>query len=194
MTTARAIEALRRQTGLSQADFAAKLETTITTISRWENSKVEPSREALKKLAAIAAEAGQDSLRDFFEAQLRASIAARISRLPSAGTGRHIPVADLKRWSDQQRVLSFLLKGLAEVLRKANPDLLRMLTELLKEEAECDSDTLRQALFGMARRLETIHNDLEVYIRGGRPPERETTPTMRRLLSELETHDRKENQ
>lgn len=197
MTTAKAIATLREKaggkTGLTQREFAARLELSVAAISRLENGNREPSRPTLKKLAELAASAGVDYLRDFFEAQRRASIIARVERSKaiSAGAERHIPLHDLRHWSDQQQLMSFLLDGLAKALRKANPDLLRMLTDLLSEEADCDSDTLRQALSGMGRRLETIHNDLEVYIRGGNPPKRAMAPDLRSILNEIEAQPTK---
>lgn len=101
--TGKAIKALRLKLGDSQHAFAKRLQTTITTISRYENGHFEPSEEVLKKLADLAGSAGHAHLRDAFESQRDAAIIARVENLPSAGSQRRIPVGDLKRWEAMPR-------------------------------------------------------------------------------------------
>lgn len=96
MTIPKAISILRDQT--SQREFAEKLGTTVETVSRWENGRREPTREALRKLAEFAQSLGRNDLHAIFEARRTASVAATIKNLPSAGTQRRVSVADLERW------------------------------------------------------------------------------------------------
>jgi len=44
------IRAIRKATGLTQEQFAAKLGVTFPTVNRWENQKTIPSPLALQKL------------------------------------------------------------------------------------------------------------------------------------------------
>jgi transcriptional regulator with XRE-family HTH domain len=175
--------------GISQVEFAARLRTTITTVSRWENGRSEPNREALKKLAKMASDAGLQALRDFFEAQGRAAIAARIAKLPSAGTGRHVAVADLERWSEEQRALAFLIRGLAKVLSELpTATLANVLVDI-----DASPDILLRGLAGMARRLDTIGGDMQIYLRGAIPPKRSVSSELQSLLRELaeiENHEK----
>lgn len=103
MTIPKAISTLRDKT--SQREFAERLETTVETISRWENGRREPTREALTKLAELAKSSGRNDLFEFFEARRAASVAATIKNLPSAGTQRRVPVADLERWQRMAQVI-----------------------------------------------------------------------------------------
>ena len=48
------IRTLRKQLGLTQEEFAHEIGVTFATVNRWENKKSEPSRLALKMLAAEA--------------------------------------------------------------------------------------------------------------------------------------------
>lgn len=101
--TGKAIKALRLKLEDSQNAFAKRLQTTITTISRYENGHIEPSEEVLKKLADLAGLSGHAHLRDAFESQRDAAIIARVENLPSSGTQRRIPLGDLKRWEAMPR-------------------------------------------------------------------------------------------
>ena len=47
------IRTLRKQLGLTQEEFAHEIGVTFATVNRWENKKSEPSRLALKMLAAL---------------------------------------------------------------------------------------------------------------------------------------------
>lgn len=49
------IRALRKQMGLTQEEFAHQIGVTFATVNRWENGKSEPSRLAIRILAAIDA-------------------------------------------------------------------------------------------------------------------------------------------
>jgi transcriptional regulator with XRE-family HTH domain len=93
-----AIEMLRRRLGDTQKALAERLGTTITTVSRYENGRIQPSEEALRKLASIAGSAGLNDLQDFFENQRRLGIVARVESLPSAGTQRRVSLEELKQW------------------------------------------------------------------------------------------------
>ncbi len=47
------IKTLRKTLGLTQEEFAHEIGVTFATVNRWENSKSEPSRLALRMLAAL---------------------------------------------------------------------------------------------------------------------------------------------
>lgn len=115
--TAKVVKALRGKLGLSQSAFAAKLETTITTVSRYENGRIEPSEEALRKLAEVAASSGLIDLREFFENQRKVGILARVEKLPSPGTQRRVSVDDLSSWFEKMGLLS---EGLIKLQEKLN--------------------------------------------------------------------------
>jgi transcriptional regulator with XRE-family HTH domain len=51
--TSRVIRELRAALGLTQEQFAAKLGVTFSTVSRWENSKGEPSPLAMLRIEAL---------------------------------------------------------------------------------------------------------------------------------------------
>jgi transcriptional regulator with XRE-family HTH domain len=119
--TAKAIKALRGKLGLSQAAFAEELGTTITTVSRYENGRIEPSEEALRKLADLAASTGLVDLRDFFENQRKVGILARVEKLPSPGTQRRVSVDELSSWYAH---IGFLHDDLLKL--EARPDQIRM--------------------------------------------------------------------
>jgi len=55
---AQLIKALRRHTGLTQAEFAQKLGVRQATVSQWENSAYEPTLATSKYLTLIAEQAG----------------------------------------------------------------------------------------------------------------------------------------
>ena len=44
------IKQIRRESLLSQKEFADKLEVSFATVNRWENGKSDPSYEALRRL------------------------------------------------------------------------------------------------------------------------------------------------
>ena len=54
----RMIRAWRQRTGLTQEHLAHALGVTFSTVSRWENGHVRPSRLAWKALVQVAAERG----------------------------------------------------------------------------------------------------------------------------------------
>jgi len=47
------IKRIRQSLEMTQEQFARRLNVTITTISRWENGKYNPSRLALEKIKQI---------------------------------------------------------------------------------------------------------------------------------------------
>jgi transcriptional regulator with XRE-family HTH domain len=96
VTIRKAVKLLRTKASLDQAALAALAETTVETVSRWENGRRAPSSEALQQLASIAGEKGQPELRAVFESKRKDRIDSRRKRLPSAGTQRRISVEDLK--------------------------------------------------------------------------------------------------
>lgn len=113
---------LRRRLGDSQRAFAEKLNTTITTVSRYENSRIIPSELAFRKLAAVADSAGFTDLRDFFENQRKLGIVARVESLPSAGTQRRVSLDDLKHWQAMPHFVASQLreyqKGYWDLIRR----------------------------------------------------------------------------
>ena len=111
---AKAVEMLRRKLGDSQRAFAKRVETTVTTVSRYENGRIEPSEQALRKLATIAESAGLKDLQDFFENQRKLGIIARVESLPSAGTQRRVSLDDLKRWQAVPHFAAQELRGLQQ--------------------------------------------------------------------------------
>jgi DNA-binding transcriptional regulator YiaG len=54
----RAIRAWRRRVGLTQEGLAEALSVTFSTVSRWENGHVRPSKLAWRALQQLAAERG----------------------------------------------------------------------------------------------------------------------------------------
>jgi putative transcriptional regulator len=54
----RIIRAWRRRIGLTQEGLAQALSVTFSTVSRWENGHVRPSKLAWKALEQLAAERG----------------------------------------------------------------------------------------------------------------------------------------
>jgi putative transcriptional regulator len=52
------IRALRKQLGLTQEKFAARLGVAFPTINRWENDHTKPSPLALKQIETLLVEAG----------------------------------------------------------------------------------------------------------------------------------------
>ena len=62
----RLIRNLRKQTGLTQEKFAAKLGVTFPTINRWENRRAKPSPLALKQIEGLLRGLGYKG-RDLFD-------------------------------------------------------------------------------------------------------------------------------
>ena len=54
----RIIQTWRRQCGLTQEELAHRLEVTFSTVSRWENGHVKPSKLACRALKKLADETG----------------------------------------------------------------------------------------------------------------------------------------
>lgn len=50
------VRAIRKATGLTQEQFAAKLGVTFPTVNRWENKKTIPSPLAIQKLEKLREE------------------------------------------------------------------------------------------------------------------------------------------
>jgi transcriptional regulator with XRE-family HTH domain len=97
-TTAKAIMSLREKLGLTQQQFAERLGVSPFSVSRYEGGR-EPSREVIGKLSRLAAAAKLDSIHGFFQHKREIEIKESYKNLPSKGTGRHIPLGDLKTWS-----------------------------------------------------------------------------------------------
>lgn len=51
------ISALRRRLGMTQEEFAHAIGVTVSTVNRWENGHIEPSRLARKAMQELAAQA-----------------------------------------------------------------------------------------------------------------------------------------
>lgn len=167
MTTAKAIETVREKKGASQAAFANELSTTITTVSRWENGKSQPTRRALKKLAIMAREAGADHLADFFEAQIRASIIARVEKAVSAGAERHISLSELLEWHK-------ITRGNAENLRERIGRVRQLIGDLIehhpnKRDATIRAQSVDMGLNLVAASLMSLAGEMELYIYDSKP-------------------------
>jgi DNA-binding transcriptional regulator YiaG len=52
-----AIAALRRRLSMTQEEFAHAIGVTVSTVNRWENGHIEPSRLARKAMQELAAQA-----------------------------------------------------------------------------------------------------------------------------------------
>lgn len=150
MTTAKAVVALRESLGLNQADFAGRLETRAETVSRWENGQREPARDALERLAVLAAESGQKHLRTFFVAKEVAGIVNRVRNLKSPGSERHIALKELKYWSAYLRDTS----------RNANKVFSNIARLPEKERSERAMETARS----MAHVMDYIRDRIERYV------------------------------
>ena len=60
------ISALRRRLNMTQEEFAHAIGVTVSTVNRWENGHIEPSRLARKAMEGLAAQVSGSS--DFTEA------------------------------------------------------------------------------------------------------------------------------
>ncbi len=121
ITMAKAIVRLREELGLTQLDFANQLKVSPFSISRYESGRP-PSREIVRKLAALAAKAKLDSLREFFQSTRKIDIQASYKKRASAGTGRHVPLSDLQMWSARLREVT---RSLVDALGATDPQLKR---------------------------------------------------------------------
>jgi len=54
------IKQLREQLGLTQREFAARLSTTVTTVSRWERGEAKPNLMARALIERLKEEANLD--------------------------------------------------------------------------------------------------------------------------------------
>ena len=50
------VSALRQSLNMTQEEFAHAIGVTVSTVNRWENGHIEPSRLARKAMAALAAQ------------------------------------------------------------------------------------------------------------------------------------------
>lgn len=80
MTAINRIKALRLEHGLRQIDLANKIGVLQSTISQWENGKVEPDIEALIKIASI------------FETSIDNVLGEETPRPPISSGGEWVPV------------------------------------------------------------------------------------------------------
>jgi transcriptional regulator with XRE-family HTH domain len=149
-STGKAIAMLRHKLGESQAAFAKRLETTVTTISRWENGRIGISEEFLWRLASTAEAAGLEDLQEFFTNQRKVAIVSRVESLPSRGSKRPVSLEDLKYWSayllDTRQSIEKILsseidkKDLVEILRHT-----AWVMEHVREQIEIPIDEKRSA-------------------------------------------------
>ena len=65
------ISALRRRLRMTQEEFAHAIGVTVSTVNRWENGHIEPSRLARKAMEGLLAQAPETS--DFVEAPVALS-------------------------------------------------------------------------------------------------------------------------
>ena len=63
------VRELRKQTGLTQEKFAAKLGVTYPTINRWENGRAKPSPLAMQKIEELLRNMG-DNGKDLLKAHI----------------------------------------------------------------------------------------------------------------------------
>lgn len=98
MTTAKAIVSLREKLGLTQQQLAERLGVSSFSVSRYEGGR-QPSREVMGKLARLAASQQVENIRGFFQHMREIDIESSFKNRASSGTGRHIPLSDLKTWS-----------------------------------------------------------------------------------------------
>jgi putative transcriptional regulator len=68
------ISALRRRLRMTQEEFAHAIGVTVSTVNRWENGHIEPSRLARKAMEGLLAQAPETS--DFVEAPVALSAKA----------------------------------------------------------------------------------------------------------------------
>ena len=54
---ANSISTLRRRLNMTQEEFAHAIGVTVSTVNRWENGHIEPSRLARKAMQGLAAQA-----------------------------------------------------------------------------------------------------------------------------------------
>ena len=118
MTTAKAISMLREKLGSTQEQFAKKLGVSLFSVSRYEGGRP-PSRKIMKNLAGLAAEQNLDDIREFFERARRIDITSSYKNRASAGTGRHVPLSDLKAWSTRLRSI---IDSTKDAMHQTNPD------------------------------------------------------------------------
>lgn len=58
MTRQEAVKPIRQRLELSQEDFARAIDVTVSTVNRWENLHIRPSRLAWKAIQTVAASRG----------------------------------------------------------------------------------------------------------------------------------------
>jgi transcriptional regulator with XRE-family HTH domain len=164
MTTAKAIQALREGMGLEQQEFANRLGVTVTTISRYENSRREPTRQVLKKLEEAAEKNGIGYLYDYFAAKRRAGIISRIKNSAPSGSERHIPFDEIESWANW-------LKGIEGQLEEAvygKPGGSNGLEQRLPRELY---NTLQDELGNIRGAIGTVayvRDEIQIYIDGSK--------------------------
>jgi len=65
------ISALRRRLNMTQEEFAHAIGVTVSTVNRWENGHIEPSRLARRAMDVLAAQISNSA--DFQEAPVQMS-------------------------------------------------------------------------------------------------------------------------
>jgi transcriptional regulator with XRE-family HTH domain len=168
MSTKEAIATLRAKMGLKQPELAARIGVTITSISRYENGR-KPNRQVLKKLAAVAEDAKLNDLRDIFAAKWKASIAARLKRLPSAGTERGVSLDDLKRWQEAPRIIEGKLREAQGLYRDV---IFRPIKDNSDHRLRIANAIMSNLVPGILRQLS---NSIEPYVNTPKKGKSETT-------------------
>jgi transcriptional regulator with XRE-family HTH domain len=90
---AKVIEAVRRKTGLNQSQFAQRLGTTQSNVSKWENGVYEPSPDIYLQLAGMADVSDADFL--YLRAKLHPDQIERLKAPAEAPTPRPQPVIEV---------------------------------------------------------------------------------------------------
>src|SRR4051794_31752254 len=111
MSTAEAVRSLRASLHMTQVEFARYVGLTVDSISRYERGSNQPVSKVLIRFSKLAAEAGDENLRDLFLAQRRCKLARQVARLrgkqmSAAGMARPVAAGDLQQASDALRFLA----------------------------------------------------------------------------------------
>lgn len=99
VTTAEAIQGLRRFVPLTQKELAEILGVSVPTISRYENGR-EPAPRVVRSLAEISESVRYGLGVMVFRGKWRAAVVSHVGSLPSRGSARRVPVATLEAWAE----------------------------------------------------------------------------------------------
>jgi len=81
------VRTVRGRLGLTQEQFAARLGVAFASVNRWENGRVTPSRLALRQLADLLTQMGNDGddlMHRFFEIKRHRTTVVRTHDKPGA--------------------------------------------------------------------------------------------------------------